>query len=190
MEDHGNEQSDRTRQLMADSGMSWNKAWRQAETELGPIHGDSSVASRELSRRRTWAWVAVGFATAVLPIISAMLILWLIDPQGDDATRRGLYAAFVALLGIPALVTVGAGIWFGRLGEWALGWRTSVRLLSGIVSGFTAFVIVGAVTLGDESAGLAIAVLPIGIFMFGLPLFGTGLALGSILMLIRKAEPQ
>jgi hypothetical protein len=71
MSDH----SDRTKELMAENGFSWNRAWRQAESELGPAPkqgGRSTVESGVVEDEALGPWrpllwvgvvIAVGFGS-------------------------------------------------------------------------------------------------------------------------------
>lgn len=71
MDDH----SDRTKELMAEDGVSWNRAWQQAESELGPTPKQAgrstvetgSVQDESLGPWRPLLWIgviiAIGFSS-------------------------------------------------------------------------------------------------------------------------------
>jgi hypothetical protein len=94
----------RTEAIMNETGVSWNRAWRQAEGELGPA---TPVDPRYADRRRSdmkWPYFMLGAAGIFIPIaLFVLLFLALITVGYGTGTSDGLNT-FVNVLGVTMLL--------------------------------------------------------------------------------------
>ena len=144
MEDHHAERlSARTRELMAESGLSWRQAWWQAEDELDIDLERHRRPPFRSSRRFNTVWVTAGFALALVPGIVAQIVQpgWATLPSQEAEIGTAVY---LGLLAVSGLVVVAIGLRFGLTGRSSEGWAAALRMYVGVVVGmWIAGIIIG-----------------------------------------------
>lgn len=85
----------RTEELMAEHGLPWRKAWRQAEAELGRAEGPKRSPRR--------GFVAASVVTAVT-IVLLGLVLASSDPSDPDYENAGMVIGVLGLAVVPLFV--------------------------------------------------------------------------------------
>jgi hypothetical protein len=122
--------SARTRELMAESGLSWRQAWLQAEDELGRPRSGNITSSLSTVR-----WMAAGLALSLVPGIVSQIVRpgWLTTPSSHDGAVGG--AAYLGLLALSGLGIAAIGLRFGLMGRSKEGRAAVARMYLGVVVG-------------------------------------------------------
>ena len=85
MSDH----SDRTKELMAENGLSWNRAWRQAESELGPAPKQGGRSAG------TFRFLIVLLVTVALVVAIFSFQAWMSNLVRGEITAEELAEAYL-----------------------------------------------------------------------------------------------
>ena len=85
MSDH----SDRTKELMAENGLSWNRAWRQAESELGPAPKQGGRSAG------TFRFLIVLLVTVALVVAVFSFQAWMSNLVKGEITAEELAEAYL-----------------------------------------------------------------------------------------------
>jgi hypothetical protein len=137
MENHADQHGDRTRDLMADRGLSWNKAWLQAEVELGsapPQHLRPS--DRPVPKYPVWPVVML--SVSILAVFASFVVLGFMSIQlaGYGVPPSGGEAQFMDLMEL-----VFYGSWVGIPVSFAYIARRSARTENSAAAAWIAVVV-------------------------------------------------
>jgi hypothetical protein len=157
MEDqHAERLTARTRELMAESGLSGRQAQAQAEDEL-EAHPELRPQSSDRATTRFKLILAVtGFVLTFVPGIVSLIVRpgWMTASSSQDEATGG--AVYLALLALSGLVVVAIGVRFGLAGRARQGWAVMGYMAPGVYFGTVIWFVAGVNSAGVNSSDVGL----------------------------------